>query len=180
MLDEAVRFLVFEGLLAPGASAVVPECWDDVKRMMLGHPECLAHLDLWAKNLLVGAGAPALVDFEGVSIGDPAFDLGTVLAVFLIPALRQPSRGGYRAFVRSLLAEHARASGDPGWSRAAATRAFRYTGIFLAARGFGPFPYPMTESVRAQLAHLAARLVREAPEDTEAFLAMVRLLARAA
>src|SRR6185503_3050517 len=88
MEEIIIRKIVFDGLLAPGAKQVFPELWDEVSAEMQAHDECLIHADLWSKNLLVRKGDPVtLVDFEGVVYGDPAFDLGTLIAVALVPAI---------------------------------------------------------------------------------------------
>lgn len=89
--EAMVCKVVFDGLLAPGALHAFPELWEDVRAEMQEFHECLIHADLWSKNLLVRAGDPvAIVDFEGVVYGDPAFDLGTLIAVALVPALERP------------------------------------------------------------------------------------------
>ncbi len=172
-----VRHIIFEGLMAPGAKALFPELWDEVGAAMQAEPPegaCLVHADLWGKNLLVKGSAPiAIVDFEGAYFGDPAFDLATVLAVSLIPALRQPTLvDDAVGFAEQFLTAYGDADGEPG--RAAVTRSLRYTGTLVAARGFGPFPYEMTDGARDRLAGLARELTVDSPQDLAAFAATVR------
>jgi len=176
----AVRRVIFDGLLAPGARALFPAAWERVAAEMSGREECLVHADLWAKNLLAAAGRPlAVVDFEGAHTGDPAFDLGTLLAVAALPALADPALAGAAAgFACRLGAAYRASSADPARAEAAVGRACLYAGTFLAARGFGPFAYPMTEPARARLAALARGLTLDPPAGAAAFAA--RLLAAAA
>ena len=44
------------------------------------------------------------------------------------------------------------------WPTTVCARAFLYVGTLLAARGFGPFAYPMAEPARIRLATLARSL----------------------
>jgi aminoglycoside phosphotransferase (APT) family kinase protein len=166
-----IRKVVFDGLLAPGAKLAFPEHWDAVQSEMRAHHECLIHADLWSKNLLVAGGAPiAVVDFEGILFGDPAFDLGTLTAVALLPALDDvallPDALG---FVERLLQAWAERCGDSEWPSAVEPRTFRATATFLAARGFGPFAYPMSEGARQRVGALARSLAGDPPADFAAF-----------
>lgn len=164
--ERMLQAVIVEKLLAPGARALFDDHWPGIAAQMSAHRECLIHGDLWAKNVLVGEGvAPALVDFEGASIGDPAFDIATLLAVAAIPALEQPelvescvefSEALIRAY-RDAVQERLRAQ-DSLWVSQVCARAYLYVGTFLAARGFGPFLYPMSEAARNRLARLARSL----------------------
>jgi Ser/Thr protein kinase RdoA (MazF antagonist) len=162
--ERMLRTVIVDHLLAPGARALFAEQWPGIAERLRAPGECLIHGDLWGKNLLVGANVPpAIVDFEGASIGDPALDLGTLLAVALIPALEQPTlTGACIRFSEALIAAYrdaARGCADHvEWLEPAVERAFLYTGTFLAARGYGPFPYPMADEARERLAALACSL----------------------
>ena len=127
MEEAIVRKVIFDGLLAPGARQVFPERWDEVGAEMQAHKECLVHADLWSKNLLVRQGEPvALVDFEGVIYGDPAFDLGTLLAVALVPASQRSALVGEAlAFSSRLLRTWAGHCGDGGDGHRPDSRAAR-------------------------------------------------------
>lgn len=172
--EQMLRTVIVDHLLAPGARALFPQHWPAIAEGLRAPGECLIHGDLWGKNLLVGANLPpAIVDFEGASIGDPAFDLGTLLAVALIPALEQPTLiGACLHFTETLISayrEVARQSAEDGveWLAPAFERAFLYTGTFLAARGFGPFPYPMADAARERLAGLACSLSMQPPANLD-------------
>lgn len=173
--ETMIRGIVFQGLLAPGARHVFPELWDEVSTEMQVHTQCLIHADLWSKNLLVRRGEPvALVDFEGVCYGDPAFDLGTLLAVALVPALEAPGLVPEAlAFASRLLEEWGAACGSEVWPEEVRPRAFRATATFLASRGFGPFAYQMSDAARRRLAALARALAAGPPSDVSAFAEMV-------
>lgn len=169
--DALVRRVIYEGLLAPGAKGLFPHLWDEVWQEMSTSRECLVHADLWSKNLLVAPGRPlAVVDFEGAHLGDPAFDLATLLAAALIPVLDDPGLAPRcRELIGSLRDGYLRGSGRPQWAEGALTRAYRFTGTFLAARGFGPFAYEMSTFGRLRLAALAVVLTAEPPPDAAVF-----------
>lgn len=169
--EAIIRKVVFDGLLAPGARQVFPEHWDAVNAEMQEHRECLVHGDLWSKNLLVRRGAPmAVVDFEGISYGDPAFDLGTLAAVAILPALDTPAlMPDALAFVARLLQTWTSASGSETWARDVLPRTFRAIATFLSARGFGPFAYEMSESARTRIRQLSISLAASPPASFEAF-----------
>ena len=173
--EAIVRKIIFDGLLAPGARAVFPDRWDALNAEMQAHRECMIHGDLWSKNLLVRENAPiAIVDFEGVCVGDPAFDLGTLIAVALIPALEWPLLANDAlSFTSRLLRSWALTCGSEMWSNEVLPRAFRATAAFLATRGFGPFAYAMSDAARARLRRLAQSLATEPASDSEAFQSRV-------
>lgn len=169
--EQIIRKVIFDGLLAPGAKVVFPKLWDEVNAEMQAHAECLVHGDLWSKNLLVRDGAPiAIVDFEGISLGDPAFDLGTLIAVALLPALEDPAlREQAQTFYTRLLQSWTSACGSEEWAAEVLPRTFRATATFLASRGFGPFAYQMNDAAREHLRMLAASLAANPPFDLEEF-----------
>jgi Ser/Thr protein kinase RdoA (MazF antagonist) len=167
-----IRKVIFDGLLAPGAKQVFPELWDTVSAEMQGHNECLVHADLWSKNLLVAHGQPvAVVDFEGVFYGDPAFDLGTLMAVALLPALDRPLlMTSALDFIGRLSHSWRESCGDPDWADAVMPRAYRATATFLATRGFGPFAYVMSATARQHVKGIARALASAPPRNFEAFM----------
>jgi len=169
--DCMLRSIIFEGLLAPGAKALFPERWPDITKQMNDHRECFVHSDLWGKNLLVSEDAvPSIVDFEGASIGDPALDVATLLAVGLIPALQEPSLNAPCVeFSRRLIDAYRDATGDRDWSAAVCARAYLYAGTCLAARGFGPFAYDMPKEGRERPASCARTLSADPPRDLDAY-----------
>ncbi|HEY0320670.1 MAG TPA: aminoglycoside phosphotransferase family protein [Pyrinomonadaceae bacterium] len=171
-LEEAIiRKVVFDGLLAPGARQVFPDMWEAVSTEMQAHNQCLIHADLWSKNLLVRQGEPvAVVDFEGICYGDPAFDLGTLIAVALLPALDRPALfPDALSFTDRLLHAWTSRCGSEDWIDEVLPRAFRATATFLATRGFGPFAYSMSEAGRQRVAQLSRSLAAETLTDMEAF-----------
>ncbi|MBV8518384.1 MAG: aminoglycoside phosphotransferase family protein [Acidobacteria bacterium] len=179
--EAIVRRIVFDGLLAPGARQVFAEQWDGIRAEMEAHRECLIHADLWSKNLLVRRGAPvALVDFEGVCCGDPAFDLGTLIAVALLPALQNPALvDAALSFIEQLVNTWTIAVSDAAWVDAVLPRTFRATATFLAARGFGPFAYDMSDDARQRVRALAGDLASDTRDTFDAFQRKVVSHARA-
>ncbi len=169
--EAIIRKIIFDGLLAPGARQVFPELWDEVSAEMHAHGECLIHADLWSKNLLVRSGEPvAVVDFEGICYGDPAFDLGTLLAVALVPALDVPLLvPDALAFASRLFDGWAANCGSDEWPGEVRPRAFRAAATFLASRGFGPFAYELTGDGRDRVAALARTLAAAPPSDMAGF-----------
>lgn len=175
MEEAIIRKIIFDGLLGPGAQQVFPDLWDAVNLEMQAHKQCLIHADLWSKNLLVLGGEPvALVDFEGVCYGDPAFDLGTLIAAALVPALDRPALlSSALAFSAELLHFWAAACGSKDWPAEVLPRTFRAIAVFLAARGFGPFAYALSEAGRQRIAALARSLAAEPPGVLEDFRSQV-------
>lgn len=173
--EAIIRKVIFDGLMAPGAQQVFPELWDEVGAEMQAPEQCLVHADLWSKNLLVTPGEPlALVDFEGAFYGDPAFDLGTLVTVALLPAIeRNALHSAAVDFVTRLLDAWSATCADPAWEREVFPRTFRATATFLAARGYGPFAYELGEEARQEVARLAASLAATPPADLQAFLQRV-------
>jgi aminoglycoside phosphotransferase (APT) family kinase protein len=173
--EAMIRGIVFQGLLAPGARQAFPELWDDVSAEMQAYNQCLIHADLWSKNLLVRAGEPvAVVDFEGVCYGDPAFDLATLIAVALVPALERPALlSDALDFISRLLHVWTSACGSDDWADEVLPRTFRATSTFLASRGFGPFAYLLSEDTRQCIAQLSRSLAAEPPTELEAFRSRV-------
>lgn len=170
--EEIVRKVIFDGLLAPGARVAFPEWWDDVRAEMQRHRECLVHSDLWTKNLLAAKGRPiAVVDFEGVCLGDPAFDLATLAAAALLPAFDRPRLLlSALTFCRQLLVTWTDACESHEWAGEVLPRVFRTTATFLAARGFGPFAYTMSDGARERVQRLAASLAAQPPSGLHRFL----------
>lgn len=167
--------IIYGGLFAPGANTVFPEHSERLLGEMRQSEECMIHFDLWAKNLLVRKGAPiAVVDFEGATRADPAIDLGTLFAVAWLPALEHPElRPAAATFVQDLIDSYLKSTQDAAWARRACERAFRYTSVFLAARGFGPFPYEISEEAKGRLRSLARHLASQQTMEPEGFIRLV-------
>lgn len=176
--EDAVRSVIFDGLLSPGVQRLFPKSWAKMIADMRSRRESLIHADLWGKNILVTAGAPpALIDFEGAIIGDPAYDLATLFAVSLIPVMQRPSLAPTcSAFVRRLLDAYAVQVCDNRITAAISARAFFYTAVFLAARGHGPFSYPMDEQARVRLDAFAHAITDRQPGDIQGFDGLLRAL----
>lgn len=173
--EAVIRQVIFEGLLAPGASKVFPDTWPALKAEMLDQQNCLVHADLWSKNLLVRDGQPvAVVDFEGVFYGDPSFDLATLAAVALLPALDKPAlMVEALAFISRLLLSWSSACGSQVWAAEVLPRTFRATACFLAARTAGPFPYLLSPPGQERINGLATSLSTSPPLDLDHFRARV-------
>jgi tRNA A-37 threonylcarbamoyl transferase component Bud32 len=175
MEEAIIRKIIFDGLIGPGPQQVFPDLWGAVNQDMQARKECLIHGDLWSKNLLVRKGEPvAMVDFEGVTCGDPAFDLGTLIAVALLPALdRTPLLDRALTFASELLRFWTLTCGSDSWAAEVLPRTFRAVGPFLAARGFGPFAYSLSEEARQRIASLSRSLVVEAQQNFADFRSTV-------
>lgn len=182
MEEAIIRKIIFDGLIGPGAQAAFPDLWNALNAEMQTHKQCLIHGDLWSKNLLVRKGEPvAVVDFEGVCCGDPAFDLGTLIAAALVPALDRPELLPVAlTFASELLHFWASACGSADWAAEVLPRTFRATAPFLAARGFGPFAYSLTEAGRQRIGSVARSLAAEPPGTLEDFRAQVNRHAHSA
>ncbi len=176
--ESMLQTVIVDWLLAPGAKALFADHWPRVAAQLNAHHECLVHGDLWAKNLLVDEhGIPGIVDFEGASIGDPAFDVATLLAVAAIPALKQPALlESCVAFTRTMIDAYGAAArenlgaNENLWPETVCARAYLYVGTLLAARAFGPFLYKMADPARERLARLARSLTVQSPAILEQYV----------
>ncbi len=174
--EALLRKIIFGGLIGAGAQAAFPDLAGPVLQEMAGRCECLVHADLWGKNILVGEGVrPAIVDFEGAFVGDPAFDVATLLAVGLLPALEDLDYGEQsRAFVARFLASYRKNALRSGQPDAVFARAFRFSGCMLAARAFGPFAYPLSDECRRRVGEWAKDLTKAPPQTIEDFLVRIQ------
>jgi 5-methylthioribose kinase len=124
----------------------------------------LVHGDVQAGNVLLTAAGPKLLDAEIAHVGDPAFDLGTLLAHLLLPA------AALDALAPALPAAEAaweayRAAHGPG--APAFAEATRHAGLELLRRTIGAARLPAVGSSEAALAVLARaeRWIRRPPAD---------------
>jgi hypothetical protein len=168
--QRPVPLIVRVGALTPHELTTISAAGVELIRTIQGYPDyeavlggafdgppahCLTHNDLKAGNCLVGPGrVPILLDWEFVALGDPAWDVGCLLADFLSDWLlsmplgsRVGSRGLPGAATRPLESLHP--SIDAFWTGycAAATgrvedptsllvRATRCAGIRLSQSAF--------------------------------------------
>jgi 5-methylthioribose kinase len=126
----------------------------------------LVHGDVQAANVLLAPGGPKLLDAEIAHVGDPAFDVGQLVAHLLLPALARGDAARARA-VRAAWSAYARAFGPRG--RPAFADAALYAGIELLRRTLGAARVPAVERDDAGLAVVDAgvRLVRNPPLSPE-------------
>jgi 5-methylthioribose kinase len=121
----------------------------------------LVHGDVQAGNVLVrpDGGAAKLLDAEIAHVGDPAFDLGTLLAHLALPAL---ARGEAPS---PLVAQALRAYAEAG-GRDEPEPALRYAGLELVRRTIGAARVPAVELPDAALRVLRAGIAWvRAPES---------------
>jgi 5-methylthioribose kinase len=96
-------------------------------------------------------------------VGDPAFDLGQLVAHLLLPAAARGETGAARRAVAAAWSAYESAfdTGRPGFARAA-----RYAGIELLRRAIGAARVPAVASEAAALAvvDFGTRLALEPPD----------------
>jgi 5-methylthioribose kinase len=116
----------------------------------------LVHGDVQAANVLLAPDGPKLLDAEIAHVGDPAFDVGQLVAHLLLPAFARgqtaPSRAAAEAAWRGYV-EGFGSSERPAFADAAV-----YAGIELLRRTLGAARVPAVESDAAGLAVVAAGL----------------------
>ena len=142
----------------------------------------LVHGDVQAANVLLAERGPVLLDAEISHVGDPAFDLGQLLAHLLLPAAARGEAESADATLRETWAAYRDTRGDAGGdtrrdpsgdATAEARReplgadslladAARYAGIELLRRTLGAARVPAVAEDAASLAVVDAgiRLVR--------------------
>jgi 5-methylthioribose kinase len=129
----------------------------------------LVHGDVQAGNVILTETAPKLLDAEIAHVGDPAFDLGTLIAHLLIPAL---GRGAPAEGVAASVSAWTGYREAPHSSPPPFTTAARYAGLEMLRRTIGAARVPAVEADEAGLAVLEAalRLIRRPPDHPEALL----------
>ncbi|MBM4267207.1 MAG: hypothetical protein FJ144_11475 [Deltaproteobacteria bacterium] len=129
----------------------------------------LVHGDVQAGNVLLAPGGPKLLDAEIAHVGDPAFDVGTLLAHDWLGALATGRDGASIAARAARVWDAHRASSSGGSAGEAVGFAdvARYAGLEMMRRTIGAARVAAVESVAASLAAIRAaeRLVLDPPDD---------------
>lgn len=130
----------------------------------------LLHGDVQAGNVLLAERGPVLLDAEIAHVGDPAFDVGTLLAHLALPAV---ARGEPRSAAPALAAGFrawADAFGADG--RPPLASAARYAGLEMMRRTIGAARVPAVEDDAAGLRvlDLAASWIHTPPADPHGML----------
>jgi len=121
----------------------------------------LVHGDVQAANVLLTARGPRLLDAEIAHVGDPAFDVGQLVAHLLLPAVARAEAASARGAVQAAWSAYTAAFGADGRPRFEA--AARHCGIELLRRTLGAARVAAVERDEAGLAVVEAgvRLVLE-------------------
>jgi 5-methylthioribose kinase len=121
----------------------------------------LVHADVQAANILLPRGGVKLLDAEIAHAGDPAFDIGMLLAHALLPAAAQGGTASARATLAQCWQAYAGAHGAAGLP--ALGDALRYAGLELLRRTIGAARVPAVADDDAGLREIDAgvALVRE-------------------
>jgi 5-methylthioribose kinase len=124
---------------------------------MLARRVCLVHADFSPKNVLVGDGGLWVIDAEAAHTGDPAFDLGFLLAHLALKTAHRPeSADAYAACARAFLDAYGEPPPDVGMHLA----------CLLLARvdGKSPADY-LTQGERESVRALAITLIAARNDD---------------
>jgi aminoglycoside phosphotransferase (APT) family kinase protein len=124
----------------------------------------LVHGDVQAGNVLLAAAGPKLLDAEIAHVGDPAFDLGTLLAHLVLPALAAGDLASGLPAAAAACSAYAAAHG-PGAPPFADVA--RYAGLELLRRTIGAARVPAVLQPEPALAVLAQAeaWIRRPPAD---------------
>jgi 5-methylthioribose kinase len=128
----------------------------------------LVHADVQPGNVLLDGARPVLLDAEIAHVGDPAFDVGTLLAHVALAGLSSAALD-VPALWQATWAAYARAHGEAG--RCGFEQAARYAGIEMLRRTIGAARVAAIASDTASLAAIDAgrRLVSRPPASPRAF-----------
>jgi 5-methylthioribose kinase len=122
----------------------------------------LNHGDVQAGNILLTPGSPRLLDAEIAHLGDPAFDVGTLLAHVVLAAVARGRADDARSPALELWKAYCRHRGSPPPFPQVA----RYAGLEMLRRTIGAARVAAVSEDGASLAVLdaAVRLIRTPPE----------------
>ncbi|HZR82264.1 MAG TPA: hypothetical protein VFD92_14315 [Candidatus Binatia bacterium] len=128
----------------------------------------LVHGDVQAGNVLLAARGPVLLDAEIAHVGDPAFDVGTLAAHVVLPAIGRGAPGLAAPPVAAMWRAYASANASP--LRPSFPDAARYAAIEILRRTIGAARVAAVAEDRAALAALAltTRWMRDPPGDPDA------------
>jgi fructosamine-3-kinase len=168
----ALRRFIYERLIGPGIQSLAGRHATATLVSMQHVRECLIHSDLWGKNLLLGeAGDIAVLDFEGVLPGDPAFDLATLMAVGLLPVFQYGAPADtWAETAERLLLRYRIGLEDDDWCDQVVRRLAPYTAVLAAARVAGPFPYSISEAAKGALGRLCREIIVDGTESWRALV----------
>lgn len=113
----------------------------------------LVHADVQPGNLLLSATGPKLLDAEIAHAGDAAFDVGTLVAHLLLPAIAERRLERALPLARAVWSAYATEHGGSG--RVKAEDAARYAGLELTRRTIGAARVGFVASDPAGVAVLA-------------------------
>jgi len=132
----------------------------------------LVHADVQPTNLLLAGTRPRLLDPEIAHIGDPAFDVGILLAHLLLHAIARGEEGAASPSVAATWLAYREAHGSEALPRFGDAIAF--AGIELLRRTIGAARTPQSEreEVALRLIERGAGLVLTPPESPEALAAL--------
>jgi 5-methylthioribose kinase len=127
----------------------------------------LVHGDVQPSNVLLAGSGAKLLDAEIAHVGDPAFDVGVLLAHLIGPAVACGETAAVGGTVDAVWSSYAAAHGGAGLAEFADVA--RHAGIELLRRTLGAARVAWVASDAAALAVLeaGARLVRRPPESPE-------------
>jgi 5-methylthioribose kinase len=123
----------------------------------------LVHADVQAGNVLLATTGPKLLDAEIAHVGDPAFDVGTLLAHVLLPATATGHLSQARGTLVEAWSAYEKAHGSPNCPPFA--DAASYAGIEMLRRTIGAARVTVVEAPETALAviDVAIRLMTEPP-----------------
>ena len=125
----------------------------------------LVHADVQGGNILLTASGPKLLDAEISHVGDPAFDVGTLVAHVLLGGIGRGEVAARGSDVAALWDAYGSSTQDPPRFAAVA----RYAGLEILRRTVGAARVAAVAEADAAVAalDLACRLVRTPPEAAE-------------
>jgi 5-methylthioribose kinase len=127
----------------------------------------LVHGDVQSANVLLAPEGPKLLDAEIAHFGDPAFDLGQLVAHLLLPGIARGEAEAGRGATEAAWAAYGEQGGPSAGT--AFAEAATYAGIELLRRTLGAARVPAVDGDAAGLAVVAAglRLVQNPPGSPE-------------
>jgi 5-methylthioribose kinase len=133
----------------------------------------LVHADVQPSNILLAADRPRLIDPEIAHVGDPAFDVGVLLAHLLLHGVARNQRVAAARSARATWTAYANAHDRGDLPEFADVT--RYAGIELLRRSIGAARTPESEreDIALRLIELGIALVRSPPGTPDVLARLV-------